>query len=530
MNNGKACASSEPVAQLSEAAAQVPDAWIDAVNSAWLVLTAMAGHNRGAKMALDELDPVRKEMQIAHSRPTAAPELPEVKFVDAWDCAHTLSLEAAGKELKVFYDAWPGGLEEIESAIKTAELNHSVAATSTLSSNPNGLSEAGWKLMPPKLSPEMKEILKEAAPRWNSESIYASLLSYAAPLVAAEVPQIQKKHSVAAGVSLHGEANGLSGAAQERWTLTAPDGKQWQGESAFRAVSAMQTEKLGPVKIMENIRAAVAEMDAEKPDPVAWRVKDFGDGWVYVSTEQRAKALSEEWSDALIQPLYTEPPEPDYEAMEREHFGDIEKGTGIYHPDHNAPADSKNKNHVAASSSLSGEPNGLSGADCTEPNRSVCPRLCQDFCNKAETEKAEQSTRAAIINECLAICASEMQVWESAGMLHADGTLGQERCAHRYVGVMNCHGRISALLAADSASPSAAPRSETLAATEGVSAKEQVLAVHSDAKAHKSTVTGAWKIFGANNGFSGEWVSEDAAWEAAALKVNESAAQGRKEQ
>jgi hypothetical protein len=54
--------------------------------------------------------------------------------------------------------------------------------------------------------------------------------------------------------------------------------------------------------------------------------------------------------------------------------------------------------------------------------------------------------------------------------------------------------------------------------------------VHSDAKAHKSTVTGAWKIFGANNGFSGEWVSEDAAWEAAALKVNESAAQGRKEQ
>jgi hypothetical protein len=105
--------------------------------------------------------------------------------------------------------------------------NHSVAATSTLSSNPNGLLVAGWKLMPPNLSAEMKEILKEAAPRWNAESIYASLLSYAAPLVAAEVPQIQEKQGyvmvpptvngasiynnlVAASVSLHGEANGLS--------------------------------------------------------------------------------------------------------------------------------------------------------------------------------------------------------------------------------------------------------------------------------------------------------------------------------
>lgn len=27
-------------------------------------------------------------------------------------------------------------------------------------------------------------------------------------------------------------------------------------------------------------------------------------------------------------------------------------------------------------------------SDCTEPNRDKCPRLCHDFCNKAETEKA----------------------------------------------------------------------------------------------------------------------------------------------
>jgi len=30
----------------------------------------------------------------------------------------------------------------------------------------------------------------------------------------------------------------------------------------------------------------------------------------------------------------------------------------------------------------------MTRSDCTEPNRAKCPRLCHDFCNKAETEKA----------------------------------------------------------------------------------------------------------------------------------------------
>lgn len=27
--------------------------------------------------------------------------------------------------------------------------------------------------------------------------------------------------------------------------------------------------------------------------------------------------------------------------------------------------------------------------DCTEPNRKACPRMCEDFCNKAEEAKSE---------------------------------------------------------------------------------------------------------------------------------------------
>ena len=31
--------------------------------------------------------------------------------------------------------------------------------------------------------------------------------------------------------------------------------------------------------------------------------------------------------------------------------------------------------------------------DCTEPNRKDCPRLCQSFCNKRETELAMTEDR-----------------------------------------------------------------------------------------------------------------------------------------
>lgn len=41
-----------------------------------------------------------------------------VKFTDAWDCAHELTVEAAARELKEFYDEWPGGLEEMAACIR----------------------------------------------------------------------------------------------------------------------------------------------------------------------------------------------------------------------------------------------------------------------------------------------------------------------------------------------------------------------------------------------------------------------------
>lgn len=42
---------------------------------------------------------------------------PVVTFTDDWGVTHRLTLEAAAKELQAWENAWPGGLEEVHSAL-----------------------------------------------------------------------------------------------------------------------------------------------------------------------------------------------------------------------------------------------------------------------------------------------------------------------------------------------------------------------------------------------------------------------------
>ncbi len=39
-------------------------------------------------------------------------------------------------------------------------------------------------------------------------------------------------------------------------------------------------------------------------DPVAWRVKDFVDGWIYYTDEAHARRVARHMSGALVEPLY----------------------------------------------------------------------------------------------------------------------------------------------------------------------------------------------------------------------------------
>ena len=53
----------------------------------------------------------------------------------------------------------------------------------------------GWKLVPVRMTPEMKSILKEAAPKWNAESVYGNLLAaaHAAPAAQGDAKAIRQE-------------------------------------------------------------------------------------------------------------------------------------------------------------------------------------------------------------------------------------------------------------------------------------------------------------------------------------------------
>ncbi len=73
-------------------------------------------HGITATLRNDRIEELEALLGVA----ALAPSEPKVTFMDKWRCVHTLTLRAAADELKALYDEWPGGLEEIESALRTA--------------------------------------------------------------------------------------------------------------------------------------------------------------------------------------------------------------------------------------------------------------------------------------------------------------------------------------------------------------------------------------------------------------------------
>ena len=64
-------------------------------------------------------------------------------------------------------------------------------------------------------------------------------------------------------------------------------------------------------RIREAVYLAIAALEREaKAEPVAWRVRDYGDGWIY--TLKDPQRYHEE-TGAVVQPLYASPPAPESE-------------------------------------------------------------------------------------------------------------------------------------------------------------------------------------------------------------------------
>ena len=101
----------------------------------------------------------------------------------------------------------------------------------------------GWKLMPVRMAPEMKSILKEAAPKWNAESIYGNLLE-AAP--AAPAAQGDAKDACAEMRALcsacggTGDVHGLDG--EWRGQCTCVHAWQQRAEKAEDQVTELEAQ------------------------------------------------------------------------------------------------------------------------------------------------------------------------------------------------------------------------------------------------------------------------------------------------
>jgi hypothetical protein len=65
------------------------------------------GYNYGE----EELESVRLGWELC------AANTPRIEWIDAWDCKHSMSADAAAIVLKAYTDEWPGGQEEIEACI-----------------------------------------------------------------------------------------------------------------------------------------------------------------------------------------------------------------------------------------------------------------------------------------------------------------------------------------------------------------------------------------------------------------------------
>ena len=65
------------------------------------------------------------------------------------------------------------------------------------------------------------------------------------------------------------------------------------------------------------LQAAREEASQGAGEPVAWRVKDFADGWFFYGKDQEAEAIRASVDGFLVQPLYTSPPtDPRIKALE----------------------------------------------------------------------------------------------------------------------------------------------------------------------------------------------------------------------
>lgn len=88
-------------------------------------------------------------------------------------------------------------------------------------------------------------------------------------------------------------------------------------------IAKLTPAQIGHLYRGEEAEEVIREVRRQNPEtqgagePVAWRVKDFADGWFFYGKERGAEAMRAQVDGFLVQPLFTSPPtDPRTKALE----------------------------------------------------------------------------------------------------------------------------------------------------------------------------------------------------------------------
>lgn len=79
------------------------------------------GLSHAARYVLDHCQQGEEHARVIGNikLPDASHVMQRIEWIDQWDCKESISIEGAAEIVKEFFDEWPGGLDEIESSIRS---------------------------------------------------------------------------------------------------------------------------------------------------------------------------------------------------------------------------------------------------------------------------------------------------------------------------------------------------------------------------------------------------------------------------
>lgn len=168
--------------------------------------------------------------------------------------SHSKAVETEHLHARSIGSGGPGELRKADFARRNTEAAiRALAALVTTSVQPVAVPD-GWKPVPVRMTPEMKSILKEVAPKWNAESIYGNLLEAAPTAPAAQgdaKDTCAKTRALCSACGGTGDMHGLDG----KWRGQCTCVHAWQQRAEKAEADLKQVNEWRAAALAENMQS-----------------------------------------------------------------------------------------------------------------------------------------------------------------------------------------------------------------------------------------------------------------------------------